>query len=206
MTQDEKIQSVLDKMHAMFAQADPEQTRASYARAHNLQGMDFVWALSADDIINGENGRPLNRRVGGCDGVAKVFCKYAQEIGLDCSVLVTIRDDFHNGHQIIAVRDEQTDQLRAFDPGRPQLKYINRPIEVNRILDFNLGGQIIPHTITAIISPQEHANIKKYSQLHDLYVRGNPAPHKNKVSGFKQGTQKLNLWQAMWRKIMREND
>ncbi len=215
MTQDEKIQSALNDMHAVFMQSDPNQTRQSYADAHGLPPSgDWIWTLSADDIIRGENDVPLNPSVGGCDGVVKVFCHFARKVKLDCNVLVTVRNEdlngdrkHLNGHQIIAVRDEQTGQLRAFEPGKyRELQYINRPIGVNRIIDFEMDGRIIPHTITAIISPQEHANIKKYSQLHDLYVRGQPAPNKNKASGFKQGKQKLNLWQAMWRKIRREND
>ena len=68
MTQDEQIQSILDKMHAMFNGAAGPNNRAEYMRQHNVSGTDWHFSLSADDIIN----QKIPRAVVGCTGIAKV--------------------------------------------------------------------------------------------------------------------------------------
>ena len=118
MTQDDQIQSILDKMHTMFDGAVGPNNRAEYMRMKNVSGIDWHFSLTAEDIIN----QKIPRMVAGCTGIAKVFCKYATDAGLDFFVLTTARvadlagaaDDHAagnaeriiNGHQIIAVRDE----------------------------------------------------------------------------------------------------
>lgn len=52
MIQDDKIQSVLNKIHAMFDGAIGPNNRAEYMRAHNISEKDWSFSLSADDIIN----------------------------------------------------------------------------------------------------------------------------------------------------------
>ncbi len=211
MTQDKKIQSALDDMHKAFMQSDPNQTRKSYAAAHGLPVTgDWIWALSADKILNGDDGRPLNPSVGGCDGVAKVFCKFAQEQGLDCHVLVTVstadlaaNKQHLSGHQIIAVKKGK--KWHAFEPGKHRkLKYIDSPIEIGQVIDFEMDDEIVPHKITAIISTDDYANISTYKDLHNLYTH--PQPITDKTKQFTKGTQKLNFWRALRRRLMREND
>ena len=182
MTQDDQIQSILDKMHAMFNGAVGPNNRAEYMRMKNVSGIDWHFSLTAEDIIN----QKIPRMVAGCTGIAKVFCKYATDAGLNFFVLTTARvadlagaaDDHAagnaeriiNGHQIIAVRDE-TGKLRAFDPGLQELRYIKPDIYVGSIVKFRFDD-VIPHVITAILTPAEYNKIDTYKKLRDVYVNG----------------------------------
>ena len=201
MTQDEQIQSILDKMHAMFNGAAGPNNRAEYMRQHNVSGTDWHFSLSADDIIN----QKIPRAVVGCTGIAKVFCKYATDAGLDCVVLATARIENLNGvaqdikegkkeriisgHQIIAVRDKNG-QLRAFDPGQKELKYIKSEIKVGNIINFRFDGAVVPHVITAILTPAEYIKIDTYKKLRDVYINGMD----NKKRDFVQGKNKLGMF------------
>lgn len=194
MTQDDQIQSLLDKMHAMFNGAVGPNNRVEYMRQHNVSGIDWHFSLSADDIIN----QKIPRAVAGCTGIAKVFCKYATDAGLDCVVLTTARIENLNGalqdikegkkervisgHQIIAVYDKNG-KLHAFDPGQKELKYIKSEIEVGNIINFRFDGAVVPHLITAILPPAEYSKIDTYKKLRDVYVNGVD----NKKRGFVQG-------------------
>ena len=194
MTQDDQIQSILDKMHAMFNGAVGPNNRVEYMRQHNVGGIDWHFSLSADDIIN----QKIPRMVAGCTGIAKVFCKYATDAGLDCVVLTTARienldgaaqdikegkkERIINGHQIIAVHDAGG-RLRAFDPGQKELKYIKPEIKVGNIIKFLFDGVVVPHLITAILTPTEYNKIDTYKKLRDVYVNGVD----NKKRGFVQG-------------------
>lgn len=182
MTQDELIQSLLDEMHAMFNGAVGPNNRTEYMRMKNVSGIDWHFSLTAEDIIN----QKIPRMVAGCTGIAKVFCKYATDAGLNFFVLTTARvadlagaaDDHAagnaeriiNGHQIIAVRDENG-KLRAFDPGLQELRYRKSDIYVGRILKLYFGD-VIPHVITAILTPAEYNKIDTYKKLRDVYVNG----------------------------------
>ncbi len=194
MTQDDQIQALLDKMHAMFNGAVGPNNRVEYMRQHNVSGIDWHFSLSADDIIN----QKIPRAVAGCTGIAKVFCKYATDAGLDCVVLTTARIENLNGalqdikegkkervisgHQIIAVYDKNG-KLHAFDPGQKELKYIKSEIEVGNIINFRFDGAVVPHLITAILPPAEYSKIDTYKKLRDVYVNGVD----NKKRGFVQG-------------------
>lgn len=194
MNQDNLIQSLLDKMHAMFDKAIGPNNRSEYMRQHNVGGIDWHFSLSADDIIN----QKIPRAVAGCTGIAKVFCKYATDAGLDCVVLTTARIENLNGalqdikegkkervisgHQIIAVYDKNG-KLHAFDPGQKELKYIKSEIEVGNIINFRFDGAVVPHLITAILPPAEYSKIDTYKKLRDVYVNGVD----NKKRGFVQG-------------------
>lgn len=182
MHQDAQIQSILNKMHTMFDGAVGPNNRADYMRMKNVSGIDWHFSLTAKDIIN----QKIPRMVAGCTGIAKVFCKYATDAGLNFFVLTTARvadlagaaDDHAagnaeriiNGHQIIAVRDENG-KLRAFDPGLQELRYRKSDIYVGRILKLYFGD-VIPHVITAILTPAEYNKIDTYKKLRDLYVNG----------------------------------
>ena len=182
MTQDDQIQSILNKMQAMFNGAVGPNNRTEYMRMKNVSGIDWHFSLTAEDIIN----QKIPRMVAGCTGIAKVFCKYATDAGLNFFVLTTARvadlagaaDDHAagnaeriiNGHQIIAVRDENG-KLRAFDPGLQELRYRKSDIYVGRILKLHFGD-VIPHVITAILTPAEYNKIDTYKKLRDVYVNG----------------------------------
>ena len=201
MTQDDQIQSLLDKMHTMFDGAVGPNNRAEYMRQHNVSGTDWHFSLSADDIIN----QKIPRAVAGCTGIAKVFCKYATDAGLDCVVLATARIENLNGvaqdikegkkervisgHQIIAVYDKNG-QLRAFDPGQKELKYIKPEIKVGNIINFRFDGAVVPHVITAILTPAEYNKIDTYKKLRDVYINGAD----NKKRDFAQGKNKLGMF------------
>ena len=213
MTQDDQIQSLLDKMHAMFNGAVGPNNRAEYMRQHNVGGIDWHFYLSADDIIN----QKIPRAVAGCTGIAKVFCKYATDAGLDCVVLTTARIENMNramqdakegkkervisGHQIIAVYDENG-KLRAFDPGLKELKYIKSDIQVGNIIKFRFGGEIIPHTITAILAPQKFAKVNTYKKLRDLYVYESD----NKKQEFEKGKSKIAFWEKLQNYFVQQNN
>ena len=183
MKQDNLIQSLLDKMHAMFDKSVGPDNRSEYMQQHNVSGIDWHFSLSADDIIN----QKIPRMVAGCTGIAKVFCKYATDAGLDCVVLTTARienldgaaqdikegkkERIINGHQIIAVYDKNG-KLRAFDPGQKELKYIKSEIKVGNIINFRFDGTVVPHLITAILTPTEYSKIDTYKKLRDIYVNG----------------------------------
>ena len=204
MTQDDQIQSLLDKMHAMFNGAVGPNNRAEYMRQHNVSGIDWHFSLSADEIIN----QKIPRMVAGCTGIAKVFCKYATDAGLDCVVLTTARienmdgaaqdikegkkERIISGHQIIAVYDKNG-KLRAFDPGQKELKYIKSEIKVGNIINFRFDGAVVPHLITAILPPAEYSKINTYKKLRDVYVNGVD----NKKRGFVQGKNKLGMFSKL---------
>ena len=214
MTQDDQIQSILDKMHAMFDKAIGPNNRSEYMRQHNVSGIDWHFSLSADDIIN----QKIPRAVAGCTGISKVFSKLATEAGLKHVVLTTARmadlnaaeqdrksgkkERIISGHQIIAVYDEKGN-LRAFDPGRKELGYIKSEIKVGNIINFHFGGEVVPHRITAILTPQEFAKVNTYKKLRDLYICGSGD---KKKQDFLKGKNKLSFWEKLQNYFIKQNN
>lgn len=214
MTQDDQTQSILDKMHAMFDKAIGPNNRSEYMRQHNVSGIDWHFSLSADDIIK----QKIPRAVAGCTGISKVFSKLATEAGLKHVVLTTARmadlnaaeqdrksgkkERIISGHQIIAVYDEKGN-LRAFDPGRKELRYIKSEIQVGNIINFHFGGEVVPHRITAILTPQEFAKVNTYKKLRDLYICGSGD---KKKQDFKKGKNKLTFWEKLQNYFTKQND
>lgn len=214
MKQDELIQSLLDKMHAMFDKAIGPNNRSEYMQQHNVSGIDWHFSLSADDIIK----QNIPRAVAGCTGKAKVFSKLATEAGLKHVVLTTARmadlnaaeqdrksgkkERIISGHQIIAVYDENG-KLRAFDPGRKELRYIKSDIQVGNIINFHFGGEVVPHRITAILAPQKFAKVNTYKKLRDLYICGSGDKKKQDL---KKGKNKLSFWEKLQNYFIKQND
>ena len=213
VNQDELIQSLLDKMHAMFDKAAGPNNRSNYMRQHNVSGIDWHFSLSADDIIK----QRIPRAVAGCTGISKVFSKLATEAGLKHVVLTTAREKNLNdaeqdrtsgrkeriisGHQIIAVYNKNG-KLRAFDPGRKELRYIKSDIQVGNIINFYFDGEVVPHRITAILTPQEFAKVNTYKKLRDLYIyRSN-----GKKQDFENGKSKINFWKNLRNCFIKQND
>lgn len=211
--QDKLIQSLLDKMHAIFDRAAGPNNRAEYMRQHNVSGIDWHFSLSVDDIIE----QRVPRAVAGCTGISKVFSKLATEAGLKHVVLTTARiadlngaeqdrkdgrkERIISGHQIIAVYDEKGN-LRAFDPGRKELGYIKSDIQVGNIINFQFSVGVLPHRITAILTPQEFAKVNTYKKLRDLYVYGSG----NKKQDFLKGKNKLSFWEKLQNYFIKQND
>ena len=63
-------------------------------------------------------------------------------------------------------------RLRAFDPGQKELKYIKPEIKFGNIINFRFDGVVVPHLITAILTPTEYNKIDTYKKLRDVYVNG----------------------------------
>ena len=214
MTQDDQIQSILDKMHAMFDKAIGPNNRSEYMQQHNVSGIDWHFSLSAEDIIE----QRVPRAVAGCTGISKVFSKLATEAGLKHVVLTTARmadlnaaeqdrksgkkERIISGHQIIAVYDENG-KLRAFDPGLKELKYIKSDIQVGNIIKFRFGGEVVPHPITAILTPQEFAKVNTYKKLRDLYICGSGD---KKKQDFLKGKNTLSFWEKLQNYFIKQND
>ena len=213
MKQDELIQSLLDKMHAMFDKAIGPNNRSEYMQQHNVSGIDWHFYLSADDIIE----QKVPRAVAGCTGISKVFSKLATEAGLKHVVLTTARmadlnsaeqdrksgkkERIISGHQIIAVYDENG-KLRAFDPGRKELRYIKSEIQVGNIINFHFGGEVVPHRITAILAPQKFAKVNTYKKLRDLYIYESD----NKKQEFEKGKSKIAFWEKLQNYFIKQNN
>ena len=214
MTQDDQIQSILDKMHAMFNGAVGPNNRAEYMRMKNVSGIDWHFSLTAEDIIN----QKIPRAVAGCTGISKVFSKLATEADLKHVVLTTAREEnlkgaeqdrkdgkkerIISGHQIIAVYDEKG-KLRAFDPGRKELRYIKSDIQVGNIINFHFSVGVLPHLITAILTPQEFAKVNTYQKLRDLYICGSGD---KKKQDFKKGKNTLSFWEKLQNYFIKQND
>ena len=208
MNQDDLIQSLLDKMHAMFnanVVFDPKNgkqvDRSEYMKQRK-EPVDNIFTWSADYIIKNK----IPRNVVGCTGTARVFSKLATEAGLDVFVVETARiADLNqenreiNGHQIIAVYDKEGN-LRAFDPGKQKLKYINKKITIGNNIDFVFGGEVIPHQIMAILTPEEFSKINTRQKLHDL----DKSAHKQII--FNKGKNKIYFWEKLQNYFIKQND
>ena len=208
MTQDEKIQSVINRVQDLFAHSVGPSNRHEYMRLHGVHGNDWIFGLSADDIIN----QKIPRTVVGCSGIASVFIKYATEAGLNCVVLPTAmqkdldgaaqdrkngeRERTINGHQIVAVRDANG-VLRAFDPGQPRLRYLDTQVAVGTTINFHFGAC----RIAAILSPSEYAKIDTYKKLRDVYVNAGEKKHV-----FTNGIKRLTVLDRIKNLFQKEND
>lgn len=208
MTQDEKIQSILDRIQELFAHSVGPRNRREYMQLHGFHGIDWSFGLTADDIIN----RKIPPAVCGCSGIASVFIKYAGECGLDCVALPTAmqkdldgaaqdrkngeRERTINGHQIVAVRDAKG-VLRAFDPGHPRLRYLDTQVTVGATINFHFGAC----RIAAILSPSEYAKIDTYKKLRDVYVNAGEKKHV-----FTNGIKRLTVLERIKNLFQKEND
>lgn len=173
---EQQIQSLIDKMHAMFRNTVGPNDRAQYMRQNNVpNNIDWSFSLTADDIIN----KKIPPRVAGCTGRAKVFCKLAIDAGLSCYVVTTAnyedwrraragRHNIINGHQIIAVEIDGT--LRAFSPGRETLEWISGAVV--RGYFINAVRNRPPYLITAIIPRDDFSKCNTYQKLRNLYTSG----------------------------------
>lgn len=137
------------------------QLNPDISRKWKNPNLDVHFALTADEIID----RRVPGRVCTCGGVAKVFCKYAIEAGLDCVEVQTVNvvdmktGELDGGHQIMAV--ELGGKLVAFDPGDKVFKPLDEQAEIkvgNWIQSVRSADE--KYLIINIVSPQQHLNVK----------------------------------------------
>lgn len=180
----EKTNIILEKIDEFFHSLEPSLknaiSRDDYFKQHPeiTDHINFNFSLSGNDIIE----RKIPYNAAGCTGRAKLFSKYASEIGLkDFFIVATAnKDDIKNknsrkminGHQIIAIK--LSDGLHMIDPGTGKT-YASAQIigncEVGENIDA-LRNNSKDHVISAILSPEEYDNIKTYKQIENLYLHG----------------------------------
>ena len=141
---------------------DGNLNRLEYKNKYHLEdGFNFI--LTAKDII--KNKIPF--QVIGCTGLAKLFVYYSQEIGLGCDIIfMANKDDLENkrkiinGHQLISVKLENTDEI-IFDPQNSYLK----KIELNNYIHNNAL-----HIFTGRLSGKYIEQVNSYKILEDIYT------------------------------------
>lgn len=175
---DNKIRLVIRRTRDVFRNATGPRLRKSYMRQNHIgNSIDWRYALSADDII--ENAIPS--RVVGDIGRAKLFCKYASEIGLNCWVICAAdyydwsdcahnRGNAINGRILIGV--VHAGRIRAFDPfctkGPIWFNCAVRPGNFIKILRFRA-----PYMISAIVPADDFISCDTYRKMQNLYAGGN---------------------------------
>ena len=180
----EKVNTVLEKIDAFFHGLEPSLKKAvsrdTYFEQHPeiTDHKNFNFSLSGDDIVN----QKIPYNAAGCTGRAKLFSKYAQEIGLkDFGIIVAAKkEDIKNkksgkmigGHQLIAIK--LSDGLHMIDPGMgksyPKAQ-IDGVCKVGTNIDA-VGHNQKDYVISAILEPSEYDSIKTYKQIESLYLRG----------------------------------
>lgn len=199
----EKVNIVLEKIDKFFHDIEPSLknaiSRDKYFEQHPeiTAHKNFNFSLSGDDIV--ENKIPYN--VAGCTGRAKLFSKYAKEIGLkDFDIVITAKkDDLKNknsnqmidGHQLVAIK--LSDGLHIIDPGAGKTyekAKIDGVCQVGENIDA-VGNHQKDYVISAILEPNEYNDIKTYEQMKRLYVGGAFKAGKNKIENRIANTQIL---------------
>ena len=117
MHRKENTKVLLNDLHQILDQAVGPNNHAEYMREISVQGIHWHFSLSADDIIN----KKVPKRVIGCTGVAKLFCKLATDAGLKCMAVCTAYEPdwraVRHGDKRVVIAVEIDGRLRMFDPG-----------------------------------------------------------------------------------------
>ena len=199
----EKVNIVLEKIDKFFHDIEPSLkdaiSRDEYFEQHPeiTDHKNFNFSLSGDDIV--KNKIPYN--VAGCTGRAKLFSKYAQEVGLkDFYIVITAKkDDLKNknsnqmidGHQLIAIK--LSDGLHIIDPGAGKTyekAKIDGICRVGENIDAVRSNKN-DYVISAILEPNEYNDIKTYEQIEKLYIGGAFKAGINKIENKVANTQIL---------------
>ncbi len=199
----EKVNIVLEKIDKFFHDIEPSLknaiSRDKYFEQHPeiTDHVNYNFSLSGDDIIN----KKIPYNVAGCTGRAKLFSKYAQEIGLqEFNIVVTAKkDDIKNknsgkmidGHQLVAIK--LSDGLHMIDPGTGKTyekAKIDGVCKVSENIDA-VGSHQKDHVISAILEPDKYDNIKTYEQMKRLYIGGAFKAGKNNIENRIANTQIL---------------
>lgn len=160
-------------MRDTFRVACGPRRRGDWLREHGIDNPDWLYSLSADDVIN----QKIPSHVAGPFARAKLFCKYAMDENLECMVVITPNcddlsvsknapDTVVNGHVLIAVKVGGV--LRAFDPAHRPLRFISGDIRVGATVQSIRTWYPCP--ITAIVSRDEFMNVCSYQDIAKLYT------------------------------------
>ena len=171
-----QIQDILDNLHEILRSAQGPRTRREYMESKGFTGRDWHFLLTAEEIIKNK----IPGDVIGCTGRARLFCKLAGN-SLPCFAVCTAYEPDWNdarggkehtisGHQVIAV--EIDGKLRMFDPGKPQLEFLDTDVVVGNLVDFGFHNVPGRYLITAIMSPDEYNKINTYQKLRNVYASG----------------------------------
>lgn len=204
----EKTNTVLEKIDAFFHGLEPSLknaiSRDDYFAQHPeiKDQVNYNFSLSADDIIK----QQIPYNAAGCTGRAKLFSKYAKEVGLkDFSIVATVKQDdiksknsdqMIDGHQIIAIK--LSDGLHMIDPGigkTYEKAKVDGICRVGENIDAT-GNNHKDHVISAILDPEEYDSIKTYEQMKNIYLRGvyEAATNKLKAQESKNIINNANKW------------
>ncbi|MBQ8294273.1 MAG: hypothetical protein IJX89_02720 [Alphaproteobacteria bacterium] len=153
-----------------------------------------MFSFNADDILRNN----IPSYVVGCSGRADLFAKYARECGLDVRVVAMVdtasKKQYPDGHQIIAVKFPNG--LHMIDPGGGRTTYeraqITGQCKVGAKVYYNRRDGQTEYKITAILTPDEHAQIDRIEKLADVYKQGTIRPSvKQWQSGVKSVLKKI---------------
>lgn len=134
-----------------------------------------MFSFNADEILRNN----IPSYVVGCSGRADLFAKYAAEVGLDVSIIAMVdtasKKQYPDGHQIVAVKFP--DGLHMIDPGGGRTTYeraqITGQCKVGTKVYYNRRDGQTEYKITAILTPNEHAQIDRIEKLAAIYINGN---------------------------------
>ncbi|MBO7509265.1 MAG: hypothetical protein J6T57_03260 [Alphaproteobacteria bacterium] len=173
----EQIQQILDEIDKILRSAVGARDRREYMREIGVVDRNWHFALTADEIIN----KKIPACVIGCTGIAKLFCKFAMNAGLEFWVVCNAYypdwcaaraggEKSISGHQAIAVKIDG--RLRMFHPGRSKLEFVDTDVVVGNLVDFGFCDVSGRYLITAILAPTEFIKIDTYQKLHNVYASG----------------------------------
>lgn len=179
-------------------QRSDEQLLKQYKEKTGKDLLDLSFSLTPEEILE----KKIPKAPIGCTGTAKLFCYFAQQVGLECSVVITSslsdlkqsHQEQHfpvekrgiiNGHQVIGV--QFSDGFHVFDPGAFKVKDTNKSqtdldnLEMypkyfkgpSKIGDVDYFLKDRPCQIRAIVTPEVFNQVKSYQALANLQTSGN---------------------------------
>ncbi len=163
------IEKVLIRMRNIFRKAIGVRRRGDWLRANGVCVSDWIYSVTAEDVIN----KKIPSRVAGEFARAKLFCKIAAEVGLDCYVVCTANTDdlknnarFINGFPLIAININ--DELHAFNPAHWPLRFIPGHVAVGECI--RSVRHWMPCQICAIVPRDDFMKITSYNEMHKIYL------------------------------------
>jgi len=171
------IQEILDDIQKILAASEGPNNRREYMDSIGVSGRDWHFALTPEQIIKNK----IPARVIGCTGIAKLFCKLAQERRLKFFVICTARFDdwmaakqdntrtINNGHQLNAIEIDGV--LRVFDAGCRRVHFIDTSLKPGSFIDALQKGAL-DYILTAVLPGDEFLRMDTYKKLSNLYASG----------------------------------
>ena len=174
-----KVNTALQKIDKFFHDIEPSLkngiSRDEYCEQHpeikDCQNCNF--SLTADEIIK----HKIPYKVAGCTGRAKLFSKFARDIGLTDFFVVPafVTDDIErkgqiNGHGLIAI--QLSYGLFLIDPMKGktfETARIKGKCVVDEKIDASGNGKK-DYTIAAILTPYEYDKINSYAKMKKIFL------------------------------------